>query len=191
MRKILLLFLNNHEDTGRSGDTTPSIVKFGNWKRWSVLNPAKETARTAKSILPLQTSLFISPYRYAVGRVAWSVQRLATSSTVRGLNPGGGKIFRCPDRPWGPPCLLYNGCRVFPGVKERPERDADPSPPSSAVVKKEQSYTSTPPVPYDLYRASVPVQECTLICLSTIYQYSTIIGYLVRQATRYSCGLTL
>ena len=32
--------------------------------------------------------------------------------------------------------LLYNGYRVFPGGKERPGRDADPSPPSSAVVMK-------------------------------------------------------
>jgi hypothetical protein len=33
-------------------------------------------------------------------------------------NPGGGEIFRTrPDRPWGPPSLLYNGCRVFPGGK--------------------------------------------------------------------------
>jgi len=37
----------------------------------------------------------------------------------------------------GPPSLLYNGYRVFPRVKERSRRDADPSPPSSAVVKKE------------------------------------------------------
>jgi len=48
-----------------------------------------------------------------------------------------GEIFRiCPDRPWGPPSLLYNGYWFFPGGKERPGRDADPSPPSSAVVKK-------------------------------------------------------
>jgi hypothetical protein len=33
-------------------------------------------------------------------------------------NPGVGEIFRtCPDRPWGPLSLLYNGYRVFPGVK--------------------------------------------------------------------------
>jgi hypothetical protein len=33
-------------------------------------------------------------------------------------NPGGGEIFRTrPDRPWGPPRLLYNGYRVFPGGK--------------------------------------------------------------------------
>ena len=30
----------------------------------------------------------------------------------------GDEIFRtCPDRPWGPPSLLYNGYRVFLGVK--------------------------------------------------------------------------
>jgi hypothetical protein len=48
-----------------------------------------------------------------------------------------GEIFRtCTDRPWGPPCLLYNGYHVFPGDKKRPGRDADPSPTSSAVVMK-------------------------------------------------------
>jgi hypothetical protein len=35
-----------------------------------------------------------------------------------GSNSGGGEIFRTgPDRPWGPPSLLYNGYRVFPGGK--------------------------------------------------------------------------
>jgi hypothetical protein len=58
----------------------------------------------------------------------------------------GDEIFRtCPDRPWVPPSLLYSGYRVFPGGKERPGRDADPSPPSCAVIKKGWSYTSTPP----------------------------------------------
>jgi hypothetical protein len=37
---------------------------------------------------------------------------------VRGSNPGGGEIFRSrPDRPWGPPSLLYNGYRVIAGGK--------------------------------------------------------------------------
>jgi hypothetical protein len=69
------------------------------------------------------------------GRIAQSVWRLATGWTVRGSNPGGGEIFRtCPDHPWGPPSLLYNGYRVFPGGRKRPGRDADPSHPSSAEV---------------------------------------------------------
>jgi hypothetical protein len=63
---------------------------------------------------------------------------IATGWKVRGSNPGGGEIFRtCPDRLWGPPSLLYNGYRVFPGGKIRPGRDADHSPPSNAEVLEE------------------------------------------------------
>jgi hypothetical protein len=52
--------------------------------------------------------------------------------------PVGGEIFRtCPDRPWGPNSLLYNGHRLFSGDKVRQGRDADPSPPSSAEVMEE------------------------------------------------------
>ena len=54
-----------------------------------------------------------------------------------GIESLWGEIFRtCADRPWAPPSLLYNGYRVFPEGKERPGRDDDPSPPSSAVVMK-------------------------------------------------------
>ena len=50
--------------------------------------------------------------------IAQSVQRFSTGRTVRGSNPEGGKIFRThPDRPGGPPSLLYKGYRVFPGGK--------------------------------------------------------------------------
>jgi len=50
---------------------------------------------------------------------------------------GEGEIFRTrPDRPWGPPSLLYDGYRLFfPGVK-RPGRDVDHPPSSSAEVKE-------------------------------------------------------
>jgi len=36
----------------------------------------------------------------------------------------GTRYSACPDRPWGPPSLLYNGYRVFPGSKVRPGRAA-------------------------------------------------------------------
>jgi len=55
-----------------------------------------------------------------------------------GIESRWREIFRnCPDRPRGPPSLLYNGYRVFLGGKERLGRDADPSSSSNAVVKKE------------------------------------------------------
>ena len=75
-----------------------------------------------------------------------------------------GEIFgTCPDRPWGPASLLYNRYRVFPGGKKRPRREADPSPPSSAVGhKRVKLYLYSPYDPYGLQRASVPVQGCIL-----------------------------
>jgi hypothetical protein len=46
-----------------------------------------------------------------------------------------GEIFlTCPDRPWGPPSLLYNGYLVFPGGRKRLGCDPEPSPPSSDEV---------------------------------------------------------
>ena len=79
--------------------------------------------------------------------IAQSVQRLVTGCTVRGSNPGGGQIIRTrPDRPWGPPSLLYSGYRVtFPGVK-RPGRGIDHPPHLGPRSKKEQSYNPIPPL---------------------------------------------
>ena len=86
---------------------------------------------------------------YGKSRGPGSVVGIATGYGLDGpgIESRCGEIFRsCPDRPWGPSSLLYNEYRVFPWDKERPGRDADPSPPSSTVVMKEQSYTSTPPM---------------------------------------------
>ena len=91
---------------------------------------------------------------------------IATGWTVRGSNPGGDEIFRtCPDRPWGPSNLLYNGYRVYPRGKERPGREADPSAPSSAVFMKGYSYTSTP------LRAVRPVQSLSACTKVTFIEY--------------------
>jgi hypothetical protein len=62
-----------------------------------------------------------------------------------GIECRWGRNFPHLSRPaLGPTQPPVHGHRVFPGGKERPGSDADPSPPSSAVVMKEYSYTSTP-----------------------------------------------
>ena len=125
-----------------------------------------------------------------MGRVAQSVQRLATGQMVRGLNPGGGEIFRtCPDRLWGPPSLLYNGYRVFPESKERPGYDADPHPFQCRDHERVELYLYSPYGPYGLHRASVPVQGCTLPyftlqravhCISWCYMYLNLLLLITR-----------
>ena len=60
-----------------------------------------------------------------------------TSWRVRGSNPGGGEVFRIrPDRPWGPPSLLYNGYRVSFQREKRWKRGVNHPLPSSAEVKE-------------------------------------------------------
>jgi len=63
-------------------------------------------------------------------------------------------------------CTMGTG--PFPVGKERPGRESDPLPPSSAVGhERVDLYLYSPYGPYGLYRASVPVQGCTLLYLGT------------------------
>jgi len=97
------------------------------------------------------------------GRVEQSEYRLATGWTIRGSNPGGGEIFcTCPDRPWGPPSLLYNGTASFPGVKSGRDVTLTPHPLLAPWSRKSRTIPLLPLWAYGLYRASVPVQGCTL-----------------------------
>jgi len=103
-------------------------------------------------------------------------QRWAMGRTVWGSNPGGGEIFRtCPDWPWGPPSLLYNGYRVYPGGREQPGYDTYPSPPSRAGYERVELYLYSPYGPYGLYRPSVPVQGWTLPYVCTVHFVQFII----------------
>jgi len=62
-----------------------------------------------------------------------------------GSNPGGGEIFRtCPDRPWGPPSLLYNGYRIFPVGKGGRGVGLTPTPSSAEVLERVELYLYSP-----------------------------------------------
>ena len=69
-------------------------------------------------------------------------------------------LSRAPLEPTQPPVQWVPG---LSWGKMRPGRDADPSPPSSAVVQERVGlYLYSPCAPYGLYITSVPVQVCTL-----------------------------
>jgi hypothetical protein len=90
--------------------------------------------RSKNSILLLSLRAFVACKK---GETCLHTYRGPSSSVgiVRASNPGGVEIFRTsPDQAWGPPSLLYNGYRVFSRGRNRPGRDADPLPPSSAEV---------------------------------------------------------
>ena len=75
-----------------------------------------------------------------------SVVSIATGYGLGGLGIKSRWRFSAPVQtdPGTHPTSCTMGTGSYPGGKERPGRDADPSPPSSAVVMKEQSYISTP-----------------------------------------------
>jgi len=91
--------------------------------------------------LKLIWALYVKVGRYSSADI--------TGCTVPLSNAGGGEIFRArPDRPWGPPSLLYNGYRVSYLVVKRAGRGVDrPSPSSGMVNERIELYLYSPSGP--------------------------------------------
>ena len=101
--------------------------------------PPVQSHQTCYNVQPLHTAnvnICTSYINVKGAGITQSVQRLATSWTVRRSNPGEGEIFRThPDRPSGPPNLLYSGYRVFPESGQRVPLTTHPH--LAARLKKE------------------------------------------------------
>ena len=124
------------------------------------------------SLFGLAFLWFHSTYYWRVGRD--SSVGIATGYRLNGpgIESRWGRNFPHLSRPaLGPhpaSCTMGTGC--FPGGKERPGRDALPSPPSSAVIKKEYSYTSTPP----MGRTACTESQCLYTYKGALYFTFTI-----------------
>ena len=85
----------------------------------------------------------------------------------------GAKFSACPDRPWDPPSLLYNGYRVFPGGKERPGRDADHSP---LLVPWTRKSRAIPLLPLWAVRPVQSLSACTTVHFTFTYTSTPLMG---------------
>jgi hypothetical protein len=128
---------------------------------------------------------FVSHFLFPVPTVSpW----LATGWTVRGSNPGGGEILRtCPDRPWGPPSLIYNGYRVFQGSKAAGAWHWPTSPSSAEVKERVELYL------YKTSEPSWPVLErtITLPLLSPLTLACILLTLLLRILTLFTSTLNM
>ena len=98
-----------------------------------------------------------------------------------GSNSGGGEISRtCPDRPWGPTSLLYNGYRVFPGGKDRPGVTLTPH---LLLVPWSWMGRAIPLLPLWAVQPAQSLSACTRVHFTLPYLFQTKDGIYNRSPT--------
>ena len=106
-------------------------------------------------------------FRYSVPVGRSSVVGIATRYGLDGpgIQSPWGKVFRTrPDRPRGPPSLLYNRYRVIPKGKW-PRCGVDRAPPCSAEVKESRAVPVPPLCAFKAYNR----MNVYLYCLNTVF----------------------
>jgi hypothetical protein len=108
-------------------------IRFPRFEKDKISAGIRTTDRTVRSPAAIPNTLYkLLLTKLLFYAMVFKFHASAIDWKFRGSNPGEGEIFLTyPDRPWVPPSLLYNGYRFFPGGKERPGSDADPSPHSA------------------------------------------------------------
>jgi len=140
------------------------IYIFERWSKWG-------RRRLKLKKFHVQQNVVVIATRYGLG---------SPGLESRG---GGGDTFPLltfrPDRPWGPPSLLYLGYqRSFPRVK-RPGLGVGHSPVSSAEVKNEWSCTANPKLCLEWHdrRWPLALNEFTLQIVKNWIPHKRPIGY--------------
>ena len=92
------------------------------------------------------------------------------------------------DRSWGLPSLLYNGYWVFPGGKEGPGRDADPSP---LLVPCSRNSRAIPLLPVWAVRPVQILSACTRVHFTVTLPQWMMQIFTVREFENVSCSMKL
>jgi len=112
-------------------------------------------------------------------KFAKNICRLGGPGSLGGISTGYGldgpgiesRIRTCPDRHWGPPSLLYSGYRVVPGGKERPGRDANPSP---LLVPWSKKSRDIPLFPLWAVRPVQSLSACTRVQFTFTFTHADV-----------------
>ena len=112
-------------------------------------SPSPQKLAIGLRLVAVQSSLYIHDLR------PFNATRYGLNGP--GIESGGSEIFRTrPDRPWGPPSLLSDRYRVFPGGKAARAWRWPPTPSSAEVKKRVELYL------YSTSGPSWPVLRWTL-----------------------------
>ena len=123
-------------------------------------SPYRQHRRLQPKIILKAYSLFCGPGSVAGIATGYGSDWLQAGRSEDRI-PVGVEIFRtCPDRPWGPLSLLYNGYQIFPGVKSDRGVTLTPHP---LLVPWSRKARAIPLLPLWAVRPVQSINACTRV----------------------------